>query len=144
MLACVVLTARLWLSGYGISLILPLIYLGLCAQVAYSKFYRLTIDEQGLTLAYRRFRKPIHYRWDEIDRVVLQTGPLASDVLLHVQLWLKNGQMIVQDGSPSHQAGRPAPCIDLYRLLRHRLDQSVKTPVTPPVVPHPPAGQPAS
>ena len=128
------------LFGYITDPFVPLWICAICAWWAYAKFDRLTVDEQGLTLAYRRFRKPVHYRWDEIDSVTLQAVPQTSNVVLYARLRLKNGQTVLLDGFPGHQPGGPIPCIDLYRLLRWQLNQSVKTPATTPAVPpHPPA-----
>ena len=111
------------LSGNFDLMITPLVFFGIGVRTIYGKPNRLTIDEQGLTLAYRRFRKPVHYRWDEIDRIALKTARQTSEVILSVQLCLKNGQTVLLDGFPGHQPGGPIPCIDLYRLLRQQLDQ---------------------
>ncbi len=128
------------ISGEIEVMLVPLVFFALSASEVYAKFDRLTVDEQGLTLAYRRFRKPVHYRWDEIDSVTLQAVPQTSNVVLYARLRLKNGQTVLLDGFPGHQPGGPIPCIDLYRLLRWQLNQSVKTPATTPAVPpHPPA-----
>lgn len=78
-------------------------------------------DERGIRLTYSGFRKPVFYRWDEVDNVRLQT--LSEGPVLHVALLLKTGRMVLLRGfTGDERKNSPIPCIYLYRQIRRQFE----------------------